>query len=614
VGGKRQKQADQIADLVRESVAHVDQIAPEAMRAILPAIRDAREELQTGLGEWLAKENGAERFTTYKLAHAQRSLEGALERIREMEPAMAEALGAGAAATGPIAMANLDREVIRLGQIFGESLRPPQIDTAAVIARGDRLLYRRHASSAERYAGQIGEDLRHQLAVGVVKGESIAQVSQRMARLSGGMQSARNAQGMDAHAIADAMGTRWRYAADRLVRTETMHAYNVQHDEALRAMAADPAADPADEWLRRWDATADVAACDACKALDRMAVPIGGTFPGGYSAPPLHPHCRCVLVAWLARWGGIKGEVPARGDDGRKQIERSHDPVADAAAKVPARAKRTKKEPAAVPDRALAVPARVKLTPEQRAADRAGKAAARADAAAAARAARAAAADAARAAEKAARADAKAAEKAAAKAAKPLSKTAQARAEAKQRAADRKQTRETIEAMKAPKNPLRQAAAKKAGEASQERRREIASTARSNLTPEMQTVWDKEGRKFSKENAWRTEGLDAVNAGSKLSEAFNESYGGGGDTAHGNEGDRHGKRMEIVAEHAEHWADSQTEKHYAEAERQAKEHGEVTEWDEWGVPIRRSQSHEVAEAHHEARYEPPKVDDDDPPF
>lgn len=154
------------------------------------------------------------------------------------------------------------------------------------------------------------------------------------------------------------------------------------------------------------------------------------------------------------------------------------------------------------------------------------------------------------------------------------------------------------------KNPKRQAAARIAGDASAERRREIHSAVRSNLHPDLHVVWDKEGHKYMRQEGRRIRGIkDPINAASKISEAFAETYGSGDASVFGNEGDRFQKRAEIQADRAESWADDQEKNHYAEMQRAAlDEDGELTEQgeakaeqsveevDDWGSPIRAPKS------------------------
>lgn len=128
-----------------------------------------------------------------------------------------------------------------------------------------------------------------------------------------------------------------------------------------------------------------------------------------------------------------------------------------------------------------------------------------------------------------------------------------------------------------PKNPRRVEAARKAGEVSAERRREIHQSARSNLPPELHAAWDKEGHKYMREEAARIRGVkDRINAGSTISQAFAEKYGAGEMSVLGNEGDRAYLTAQIDAENAETWADEQERKYY-EAQMKAEASGEVEE-------------------------------------
>jgi hypothetical protein len=321
------ERADAVSRLVRETVGRVDAIAPDAMRAVLPFLKRARDELQAELQTILEGADPDERFTTYQRTLALRGLEATFDRIAELDPAMAKALGIGRSETGQLAVSALDDEVRRLSAIFGDGVpHLPQLDQAAIIAKGDRLLWKRHTQSAGRYAGAIGDDIKAQFAIGLAKGETFSQLAQRMRKLD---PSVRAAAGWsppdDANAISDAMFHRWRHWADRVIRTENMHAYNTQHDLAIDQLEADRDEDE-EPWLRRWDASADRVTCERCKALDRTVTTVGGEFRWGYKCPPAHPYCRCTILAWRASWGDMKGEVPSVDAEGKDIAPKPHLP------------------------------------------------------------------------------------------------------------------------------------------------------------------------------------------------------------------------------------------------------------------------------------------------
>jgi SPP1 gp7 family putative phage head morphogenesis protein len=161
------------------------------------------------------------------------------------------------------------------------------------------------------------------------------------------------------------------------------------------------------------------------------------------------------------------------------------------------------------------------------------------------------------------------------------------------------------------KNPRRVEAAKKAGAASAERRREIHSAVKSNLHPSLHLAWDKEGHKFLKQQADRIKGIkDRISAASKISEAFTETFGSGEESVHGNEGDRYFARAELEAKHAEAWANDQERAYYEEMRRDALEAGDI---DESGELTAQGREKERQALEFEAAAAS-KETDDDPPF
>lgn len=474
---------------------------------------EARKELRADLLRWMSRiDDPTERFTAYQMQVMLRSIEGSLDalgiRLKDMteagrhptatmlDRALLEGLHKGDKAVAPLAIKNLEHEIVRLGHVFGEKLVGPQIDQAAALARGNKLLYRRFDTSARRYAGKIGEDLRFQLSVGVARGETFEQLVQRLRRLAGptgpvavrGVLDHPNAIVED---IPEGLFSRYESWARRLVRTEMMNAYNDHHRAGITVLNEDRPKG-AEEWVRRSDAAGDARVCSLCRYLDGKIAKVGGTFPGGEPGPPYHPCCRCVELAWLMSWPEVG------------QISTSIKPATERSSS--------------------GAHYHVDATPSG--------------------------------------------------------------------------------PPKKPKDPRRV----KAGEASGMRRREIYSAVKSNLSPDMQVAWDAEGHKYLQQQAGRIKGIkDPINAASKISEAFTETYGSGEATAFGNEGDRYFKRAEIEAAHAETWADRQERKYYEEMQRAARADGEIDEHGELTEHGRSKLEREYAAP-------PSKTSDDDPPF
>ena len=116
-----------------------------------------------------------------------------------------------------------------------------------------------------------------------------------------------------------------------IARTEASATVNGAQLDTWRAMRLPRG------WKRRWILTPDERLCPICSELDGATAPIGGTFPGGYSAPPdPHPNCRCST-------GLIR---PGKSDQARKQLTADGKPKP--AAKTPPRPKPKPARPARV--------------------------------------------------------------------------------------------------------------------------------------------------------------------------------------------------------------------------------------------------------------------------
>lgn len=298
--------------------AQLAELPPETLRRLMPVLQDARKELRTGLLEWLKNApDGAKRFTAQSKRVALLNLETAIQKIRELEPAMADALTQGGAGAGELAIKHLREEVSRMGTVFGESLfASPQIRMAQVLTNADKVLIPRFRNSANRYAGNVLTDLNHQFGVAVSKGESYFQIQQRLRRLGGprGLVALRGTIG-DPKAIVEEISeglfARYRHWANRLVRTEMASAYSHGHVQGVRDLNAQ-LEDDGDEYLLRWDARND-GQCPICQALDGTAVKVGEQFAPGIYRSPAHPNCLCRVGAWRKDWGDIPGEVGLRG-------------------------------------------------------------------------------------------------------------------------------------------------------------------------------------------------------------------------------------------------------------------------------------------------------------
>jgi hypothetical protein len=314
------KQRRLAAELLQELYAQVDTLPKAALEALAPVLAQAQREIEKDLRAWLAREGGAERFTTQRLRRGLIQVRRTMERIKAgVHAPIVGGLRIGSNVAGQLATAHVAMELERFGAIFsGDAIAGAvAIDEAAVLAEGRKLLAHRFESSARRYSKAMRQKIASELAVSKLRGETMDEAA---ARLMARMPAVFN-------------GLRWR--ADTLVRTELMHSYNVQHEAGVRQLRRE---DP--EIRMRWDAYFDRRTCPICASLDGQIIDPEGSrryraewmtptkdgprrhpttrqHKSTHERPPAHPRCRCVLTAWKAEWAEDITREPAPNVDAR---------------------------------------------------------------------------------------------------------------------------------------------------------------------------------------------------------------------------------------------------------------------------------------------------------
>jgi len=272
-------------------------LTAETVERLYPALREVRAELAAGLKRYIDRhpDDWEAKWTAQKYRALMVQLKTAEEAARDLADAMGVALRTGGAAAGAYAVADFEQQIGVFSKAFGQPILL-DIDSAAILARGGKLVLERERGAAHKYADDAVKDIRNQLLAATLSGETFFQVARRVARL-GAFPGALVAPTVDGMAAG-----LWRRQLNRgylVARTELMHVYNVHHAESLAEWAQQDA-----EALMMWDAADDRRTCQLCAGLDGEVADIGGTFAGGYSMPPddTHACCRCRLVPWKRAW------------------------------------------------------------------------------------------------------------------------------------------------------------------------------------------------------------------------------------------------------------------------------------------------------------------------
>lgn len=283
-------------------IEQVDRLSQEAMRALSPVLEQAKQELARDLRAWLeTRPDGDVRFTPHSYRHALAQI--ALIQGRLDERMNGDLWGAARAAQA-LALRHLTEEVARFSELFEGSTTRISLDAVSLLATGRAFIIPRIRTSSARYAGQVGNDIRQNLAVGIIRGESLTDTINRLIAHGGprGLVALRGVAGEPGSVVEDipeGLFKRYRWWAERVVRTETQSAYNEQLMLGMHA-----AAEHVPGLKKRW--CADAAACSlVCRPIDGQVRALSEPFDterGPMDSAPAHPNCRCRTGAWKDEW------------------------------------------------------------------------------------------------------------------------------------------------------------------------------------------------------------------------------------------------------------------------------------------------------------------------
>jgi SPP1 gp7 family putative phage head morphogenesis protein len=240
------------------------------------------------------------------MAGVLRNVQAAMAQIEELEGSASGALAASRKSSFLLARGHVAYQFEHFSQIYEGEFRPVNIRVAANVIKGDKVLIRKHASSAARYAEDVKQHIQRQIGVGIIKGESIDQLTSRLMGLGPVLDLAKE---ITPDGIARGLLSFPRAQANRLVRTEVISAYNNYHLDTMKDLSQQ-----IDEPVfKRWDSSLDARGCDECQGLDGEVQPEGEEFSNGSQQPPAHPNCRCTVVPWMKSWGKMEGQDKGTG-------------------------------------------------------------------------------------------------------------------------------------------------------------------------------------------------------------------------------------------------------------------------------------------------------------
>jgi len=314
-------------DAIANNARVVARLSDAELEQLLPILAEARDAQARDLAKWLSKVDREDKYTTAMHRQLVSTMDQSLvEMKKRLFYATKEDLQTEAKNSGLKAVAALRKAAVAGAKKFDDAATTLGLDKARLVLDNTRNLLGRHEKSAARYAGRQGDDVKKQLAIALLRGESVGSLVSRLSSMPM-IRTDRMKDGDVADAIAENRFFKSRADAERLVRTENIHAANSAQVDALNddneRAERDPDAEPeVDEdgneippedtsgseggWQKRWDATFDRLTCEYCADLDGQIVGADEAFDTDYDDdvqhPPLHPNCRCAVTPWREGW------------------------------------------------------------------------------------------------------------------------------------------------------------------------------------------------------------------------------------------------------------------------------------------------------------------------
>lgn len=293
-----------LAEAIHANELAVQRASIPELRRLLPILRQAERELGAGLGKWLKKQSPSDTYDRHRHRALVAQLHESIQTVeKRLGPAFAEDVDQQTIHARQIAQAKLQGMVEAGSAQYEGAIRPLRIDVAAIMADERHTMLAQMQTRASKYSKDIVSDINSRLALGMLRGETVDQLTSRLLQ-STGLIKVFKARGPDAIAAgaSDRMFRTYKWWAESIARTELVNAYAETQARSLReADREDPG------WLMKWDAANDWRVCKWCYSLDKTTITPDGMFPsvgklGARPHPPLHPCCRCSLVPWRREW------------------------------------------------------------------------------------------------------------------------------------------------------------------------------------------------------------------------------------------------------------------------------------------------------------------------
>lgn len=298
-----------VRSVLQEQVKQLANLTEEECARLKPALARAQRELKRAMATWTHETADGE------LRWSAQKYRAAFAQVRMMAASLGVETGGvikGAVFDANwLAIKHLAEETARFSKTFTGSLQKLPIDVARQLAGGGTYIIPRIRTSSARYASRVAEDIRQRVLTDLLKGASVRETVDKLVAHGGpkgwvALRGVKGERGAIVEKIPEGLFARYRYWAERVVRTELASAYN---QRALASIHEAARLIPGSQ--KRW--CTDGTGCPKiCDPIDGQTVDVNQSFitpVGACDCPPGHPNCRCRVGMWNRTWPRIASEL-----------------------------------------------------------------------------------------------------------------------------------------------------------------------------------------------------------------------------------------------------------------------------------------------------------------
>lgn len=268
----------QIQELLDANRARVERLSASGQRALVQQLVALEAELRQRLGQLQAAGRGG----TWTAADTEAALVQVRELLGRQGAAFRALLRENAATARRLGVRNTVDVLKHFEGKTGGTILPLALDVGA---HGLAPLLARHEASVARYGAHVIGLVARTIQRGLIAGEGFAELRDRLTGKRG-----------EHGPLVQSAG--W---ASRIVRTESMAAFNAGADEEIAAQKHARWPDLARKCIETFDARTGTDS----RAVHGQVREVGQPFFDGrhtYLTPPGRPHDRAVLIAWRRAW------------------------------------------------------------------------------------------------------------------------------------------------------------------------------------------------------------------------------------------------------------------------------------------------------------------------